>query len=68
MNKLEYHGAVDYIDDNIIDAEFTEVIEPSWMERASQIAFYKYIQNLNPKPKSTFNLYCWQIVDTHQNF
>lgn len=57
MNLLIYDGPVDYIDDTIIDAEFTEV-EPSWMERASQIAFYKYIQNLNSAPKSTFNIYC----------
>lgn len=57
MNLLIYDGPVDDIDDTIIDAEFTEV-EPGWMERASQIAFYKYIQNLNSAPKSTFNIYC----------
>lgn len=52
MIKLTYLGPTDYSvnDDNIIDAEFTEVIEPSWMERASQIAFYKYIDEIT-KPK-----------------
>jgi SOS response regulatory protein OraA/RecX len=52
MKRLIYDGPVDTIDDNIIDAEFTEIIEPSWMERASQVAFYKYIDELT-KPKKT---------------
>ncbi len=67
MKQLTYEGYVEHIidaestdcaDDNIIDAEFTEILEPSWMERASQIAFYQYMQNVNHAPKSTFNLYC----------
>jgi hypothetical protein len=62
MKQLTYEGYVEHIidaeftdcaDDNIIDAEFTEISEPSWMERASQIAFYNYVQNINTakKPK-----------------
>ncbi len=62
MRQLTYEGLVEHIIDaeftDIIDAEFTEIHEPSWMERASQIAFYQYIQNINPTQKSTFNLYC----------
>lgn len=39
--------------DDIIDAEFTVVYGPSWLERQAQIAFYKYIQNItkNKAPK-----------------
>ena len=64
VKQLTYEGPVEHIsdaeftDDNIIDAEFTEIPEPSWMERASQIAFYQYMQSANLAPKSTFNLYC----------
>lgn len=36
-------------DDNIIDAEFTVIYEPSWLERQAQIEFYKYIQNITKR-------------------
>ena len=62
MKRLIYDGPVEHIIDaeftDIIDAEFTEIHDPSWMERASQIAFYQYMQNVNHAPKLTFNLYC----------
>ena len=32
--------------DNIIDAEWEEIFEPSWMERMGQIAYYKYMQTI----------------------
>ena len=50
MRQLTYEGLVEHIIDaeftDIIDAEFTEIPEPSWMERASQIAFYQYMQSV----------------------
>lgn len=62
MKQLTYEGTVEHIIDaeftDIIDAEFTEIPEPSWLERASQLAFYQYMQNITSAPKSTFNIYC----------
>ena len=35
-----------YLDDDIIDAEFTVIHDPSWLERLSQIAFYNHINSI----------------------
>lgn len=48
MKQLSYN----YNDDNVIDVEWVDITPntPSMIEVASQLAFYKYIENLSNKP------------------
>jgi hypothetical protein len=47
MNRLTYTGQlVGYQKNDIIDAEFTVVHDPTWLERLSQIAFYNHINSI----------------------
>ena len=46
MEKLVYNYTTGYQNDDIIDAEFTVISDPTWLERASQIAFYNHINSI----------------------
>ena len=46
MEKLVYHRTSGYRNDDIIDAEFTVIHNPTQLERLSQIAFYNHINSI----------------------
>ena len=50
MEKLVYNYTSVCCNDDIIDAEFTVIYDPTWLERASQIAFYNHINSI-ARPK-----------------
>ena len=50
MEKLMYNCTSGYRNDDIIDAEFTVIHDPTWLERASQLAFYNHINSI-ARPK-----------------
>ena len=58
MNRLTYTGQlVGYQKNDIIDAEFTVLHDPTRLERLSQIAFYNHINSIaTPQVKKVVDI------------